>query len=50
MRVKYDSYDSIKTCPVCCGTGMENYSLDHKCYTCNGTGVVEKNEKDKQST
>ena len=36
------NYSNLKTCPRCCGIGLDIDSLDHKCYTCNGTGYVEK--------
>lgn len=39
------TYNDMQTCPACCGTGLDNYSLDHKCYTCYGTGYVDKIEK-----
>lgn len=36
------NYSNLKICPSCAGTGMNNDSLDHKCYTCNDTGYIEK--------
>lgn len=38
-------YETLENCPVCCGTGMDNDSLDHKCYSCNGTGTLKKKNK-----
>jgi DnaJ-class molecular chaperone len=39
-----DSWDfddiDYETCPDCCGTGKDNYTLDWKCYTCNGLGRI----------
>ena len=39
----------LKTCPVCYGTGMDNDSLDHKCYHCNGVGKVDIDNEDKKT-
>lgn len=46
----YDE-SKLETCPICSGTGMDNDSLDHKCYHCNGIGKVDiKEDKPKMKS
>lgn len=34
-----------ETCPECGGSGMNNGTLDSKCWHCNGTGEVKADDK-----
>lgn len=38
--------DTYITCPECCGTGKDNYTLDWECFECGGTGKIKNPEKE----